>query len=181
MDKTIIRDIKSRFFALRNGVVADRLRSCGSPYKIIFGLLIPQVENIAASLTPSTEIADALWDNRSTRESRLLATMVHPLEAMTTEKALRWGQEADTIELADVLCFRLLRNLDNAEDLAYSLLESRKYMSLRLLMNLLILRRLSDVERARLVAANHLNDEDVAVKRVCNQLIDEIDWISQSN
>ena len=48
-------------------------------------------------------------------------------------------------------------------------------------MNLLILRRLSDVERARLVAANHLNDEDVAVKRVCNQLIDEIDWISQSN
>ena len=83
--------------------------------------------------------------------------------------------------MADVLCFRLLRNLDHAEDLAYSLLESRKYVSLRLLMNLLILRRLSDVERARLVAANHLNDEDVAVKRVCNQLIDEIDWISQSN
>ena len=38
MDKETIRQIKSDFFALRNGVIADKLRSAGCPYKIIFGL-----------------------------------------------------------------------------------------------------------------------------------------------
>ena len=76
MDKKQMQHIKSRFFALRNGVIADRLRKSGSPYKIIFGLMLPQMEQIAGECVPSKELAEMLWNNRSTRESRLLASMV---------------------------------------------------------------------------------------------------------
>ena len=52
MDKETIRQIKSDFFALRNGVIADKLRSAGCPYKIIFGLTVPQIESVAAKHEP---------------------------------------------------------------------------------------------------------------------------------
>ena len=42
--KEQIRQIKSDFFSLRNGEIADTLRKAGSPYKIIFGLQMPQLE-----------------------------------------------------------------------------------------------------------------------------------------
>ena len=45
--KEQIRQIKSDFFSLRNGEIADTLRKAGSPYKIIFGLQMPQLEQIA--------------------------------------------------------------------------------------------------------------------------------------
>ena len=45
-----LQNIKRRFFALRNGVIADTLRRAGSPFKIIFGLNLPQLAEIAAEL-----------------------------------------------------------------------------------------------------------------------------------
>ena len=44
LDKNLMRDIKTQFYALRNGAIAERLRTAGSPYKIIFGLMLPQIE-----------------------------------------------------------------------------------------------------------------------------------------
>ncbi len=64
-----MQQIKRRFFAMRNGVVADMLRRAGSPFHIIFGLNLPQIVEIASEI-PETQreaMADALWQNRSTR------------------------------------------------------------------------------------------------------------------
>ena len=59
-----------------------------------------------------------LWNNRSTRESRLLAAMVYPREEFTAKKAEEWISDADTVELVDLLCFRLVRYIPEAEMLA---------------------------------------------------------------
>ena len=106
MDKETIRQIKSDFFALRNGVIADKLRSAGCPYKIIFGLTVPQIESVAAKHEPSAGLAETLWANDSTRESRLMATMVFPVSEFSVDKAKKWIADADTVELVDMLCFR---------------------------------------------------------------------------
>lgn len=177
MDKETIRQIKSDFFALRNGVIADKLRSAGSPYKIIFGLTVPQIESVAAKHPQSAELAEALWDNATTRESRLMAAMVYPVEDFTLDKARQWLAEADTNELVDMLCFRLVRNIDGAETLAFQLAAESEtvYAGLRLLMNLLVLRRLSNVDMAKEVADGQ-KEEVGAVGRVARQIADEIEY-----
>mgnify|MGYP003202348806 CR=1 FL=1 len=163
MDKETIRQIKSDFFALRNGVIADKLRSAGCPYKIIFGLTVPQIESVAAKHEPSAGLAETLWANDSTRESRLMAK--------------KWIADADTVELVDMLCFRLVRNVEGVEQLAFSLAgeEPTRYAGLRLLMNLLVVRKLADVEKAKGVASQWAEGGD-AVARVARQIKEEIEW-----
>ena len=39
--------IKRRFFAMRNGIIADTLRKAGLDYRMIFGLNLPQITDIA--------------------------------------------------------------------------------------------------------------------------------------
>ncbi len=177
MDKETVRQIKSDFFALRNGVIADRLRDAGYPYKIIFGLEIPQMEQIAAKQIKSAELAETLWQNVTTRESQLLATMVYPQEEFTIEKAQQWLSEADTVELTDQLCFRLIRDIAEAESLAFSLLADEKtaYAGMRLIMNLLVLRKLKDVDVVKQMAEK-LSDGTDALSRVSRQVVDEIEW-----
>lgn len=185
MEKEKMKDIKTRFFALRNGIVADRLRRSGCPYKIIFGLMVPQMEQVAARCVPSVELAGMLWENRSTRESRMLATMVYPAEEFSIEKAREWAADADTEELTDQLCFRLVRRLDGAESLADESFQSgdvrRRYFALRLLMNLLVIGRLKDVDAAFEMAVAELAESRAETQRVCRQLIDEIDWLRESH
>lgn len=184
MDKKQMQHIKSRFFALRNGVIADRLRKSGSPYKIIFGLMLPQMEQIAGECVPSKELAEMLWNNRSTRESRLLASMVYPREEFTAKKAEEWISDADTVELVDLLCFRLVRYIPEAEMLAKAYFcrgdASNRYVALRLSMNLLVLRTLSDIDEAYRMAQEELAANRGETIGVCRQIIDEIDWLRES-
>lgn len=71
--------IKRRFYAMRNGIIADTLRKAGLGYKIIFGLNLPQITEIASGLTADADLAEELWADRRTRESMLLAPMLYPV------------------------------------------------------------------------------------------------------
>ena len=126
MNETV-RQIKQQFFAFRNGILADALRKQG-PYEIIFGLQIPQIAEIARSLTPSMELARTLWEDSKVRESRLLATYLFPVEEIDLEKALSLSSEANTVEEADMLAFRLLKRLPFASSLLEAM-ESREDVS----------------------------------------------------
>ena len=68
-----LKNIRHQFFAFRNGIVADALRK-QFDYRMIFGLQIPQIAEIARQYTPSSELAETLWAEKGNRESRLLAT-----------------------------------------------------------------------------------------------------------
>lgn len=117
--QTSLAEIRQRFFALRNGILADQLRSAGVPHKMIFGLNVPQLAEIARSLTPSMALAEALW-LESSREGRLLACYMFPPQEVDYDLALRLMSEVVTPEEADMLAFRLLKRLPFAARLADS-------------------------------------------------------------
>lgn len=109
--------IKKQFFAFRNGIVADALRKAGMPYKVIFGLQVPQIAEIARGIRPDMTTADELWADSTVRESRLLASYIYPHEEMTLEKGLEIARGILTREEADMLAFRLFKRLPFAASL----------------------------------------------------------------
>ncbi len=181
VDNEQIRAIKSEFFALRNGEIADRLRRAGSPYKIIFGLQLSQLDAMAARLQKSMELAETLWQNSSTRESRLLAVLVFPLDRLTRQLAAELLAQADTRELVDLLCFKLVRNLPDAEALVGELSGADTYAALRLAMNLLCLQKLENLDAVYALAQAELANADSTCRIVARQVVDEIDFLRESD
>lgn len=134
-----LREVKQRFFALRNGLLADMLRKqCMLPHRVIFGLNLPQIKEIATSIGGAdASLAAQLWADADCRESRLLAAMVCP----PSPEALSWLTEVNSVEEADVICHRLLRRcpgaLEAASEAANADEPLTRYAALRLLLNLL--------------------------------------------
>lgn len=124
-----IRHIKHEFMAYRNGIVAETLRKAGMGYKVIFGLQLPQLSSIARSVQKSSVLADSLWGDSEVRESRLLATMLFPEDEVSIEKAIGLARSVQTIEEADILCFKLLRRLPHARKIAETLLTESSPLS----------------------------------------------------
>ena len=116
-----LNEIHRRFRLAMNGVVSSSMRSKGMPYKVNFGVSLPQLKQIAAQYQPDSALARALWEE-DIRESRLLATFLQPHEGFTKAEALQWAEEADTPELADFLCMNLLQYLPYAPELADTLI-----------------------------------------------------------
>ena len=119
-----IQAIKHRFYAMRNGIVADTLRRAGAPYRMIFGVNLPHLKEIAADITPDAALARELWADTSTRESLLLAPMVMPPAEFTIDEARRWLATAPSAEAIDILCLRLLGRMPYAPALAAELAAS---------------------------------------------------------
>lgn len=114
-----IKEIKQQFFTFRNGILAEQLRSAGVPAKIIFGLNIPQISQIALQTEKSPELTTALWEDKSVRESRLLALCLMPASLMPTriEDALKLADDVCSPEEADMLAFKVLKHLRFASEL----------------------------------------------------------------
>lgn len=106
---------------MRNGIVADTLRRAGSPFRIIFGLNLPQIVEIAAETGYNRELAESLWANSTTRESMLLAPMLVNPATFSREDARRWISTIPTAEVADIFCHRLLRHTEFGWELAEEL------------------------------------------------------------
>lgn len=134
--------VKRRFFAMRNGIIADSIRKAGFGYRMVFGLNLPQLVEIAADFAPDPELAEQLWADTRTRESRLLAPMLIDPSALLLPQAIEMAGSVDTVEVADILCHRLLRRRpDMAEEISEALLAKDEplmtYTALRLWFNLL--------------------------------------------
>lgn len=173
-----MQTVKRNFFAMRNGVIADALRRGGSPFRIIFGLNLPQISEIAAKWTPDTPLAERLWANTTTRESMLLAPMIVDRAAFTIDDARRWIVAIPAHEVADVMCLKLLRNLSYANELAGELAQSEqpmaRYTAVRLMFNLVH----KDPEGALVFAERMLASEtDSACLTVARQLREECEFL----
>ena len=137
-DKTLMQNVKQRFFALRNGMTADTLRRAGSTYRIIFGLNVPQIRQVAEAFgMPNDALAAELWANTSTRESRLMAPMLADPSRMSLSDALEWVATATAqVEELDMLCHSLLRKSAHVDALIARLSgepeSHRRYVALRL-------------------------------------------------
>ena len=186
-----MQTIKRRFFAMRNGALAQQMRSGGLDYRINFGLNIPQIKEIAREVaswgltdTELAGIATELWHNTSTRESMLMAPMIFPTGAMTDEIAAEWLSEAPTTEVADMLCHSLLRHLTCAPAIAAHLLgtleatDINRYASLRLMFNLLMLGQITPGALAPEVDAERLRTCGLTAP-LCRQILQEIEFLSE--
>lgn len=166
------REAKQQFFALRNGLLADTLRKqCALPYKLIFGLNIIQLREIAAQAGKDANLAEKLWADTDCRESRLLAPMIMP------EPDLQWLAEVRTPEEADILCHASLRQHPDAENAAAEAVRSEnpmiRYAGIRLLLNLLP----SATETAR--KALESLPADPMTTGVARQLQQELEFLSE--
>lgn len=135
-----MQTLKRSMYAMRNGVVADALRRGGCPHRMVFGVNLPQLAEIASAFGKNREVAEQLWADSGTRESMLLAPMLMPAEEFSASDALRWIDACPSREAIDILCLKLLRLSPYALDLARSLAADaapmRHYAGLRLMCNL---------------------------------------------
>lgn len=114
-----LADIKHQFFAYRNGIIADALRSQASPHSQIFGLNVPQLAEIARGLTADEDLARRLWADSLCRESRLLACYLFPSDTDTTSiiEGYELAPGIMSPEEADMLSFRLLKRREDAAEI----------------------------------------------------------------
>lgn len=172
-----IQEIKRRFFAMRNGIIADTLRKNGSSFKIIFGLNLPQITDIANDLGTNSNLARQFWENKSTRESMILATMLMPVSEFDRSLALQWINEVNDIEIADILVHRLLRKLPYAFDLAILLSESpsdkHRYISMRILWHFLSTHK----GECEMIAKAEVERDCSLTKRAAAQIVEELEFL----
>lgn len=171
------QNIKRRFFALRNGVVADRLRSAGDPHRIIFGLNLPQLHEIADGHGPDGDMAQTLWQNRSTRESRLLATMLFDVQCIDMKSAIELAKDTICQEEADILCHSLLRMHPQAWQIAFEMTRQQMpqsvYCGLRLMFNLLNANPILLAPQVHAVAERFVGHSDMQVSALATTLDNE--------
>lgn len=144
--KKMIQEIKKEFFGYRNGVVAERLRAAGDPHSVIMGCQLADIIAIADHYGKNALLAQSLWNNVNHRECRIAAPMLYPIEKMTIETATAWCLNVESVEIADVLCHRLMRHLPFAttmwQHLHTSVTPLVRYTAYRLLLNLLLMKKI---------------------------------------
>lgn len=114
---SILQQIKKDFFAFRNGIVADALRKVYTSDVKIYGLMAPQLMEISNKYPKNLEVGLKLWDDKSCRESRMLALYFIPPQEISLNQALKLAQEVRSEEEAEFLAFKVLRNIPEAYEL----------------------------------------------------------------
>ncbi|MCM1021482.1 MAG: DNA alkylation repair protein [Muribaculum sp.] len=178
----VITDIKKQFYAFRNGIIAETLRKQGSPYKYIFGLNLPQINEIAQNTEHTVELALQLLDNESTRESQLLSAMLIPANRLTVNLAQEWIEKAKSREAIDVFC---MKQLSQNREIAVELIASNigatnpltRYAVLRMFFRLLP----EKLEDAKKFAEHEFAQNCDTTRLIALQLLNEISYFVQEN
>ena len=122
-----IRQIKAQLRLFMNGVLSQSLREKGLTYRLIFGVELPRLKEIAAGYEPSHELAQALWQE-DIRECKILAAYLQPTDTFAPELADYWMESVTNTELADYLCMALFRRLPYASQKAFQWMASENRM-----------------------------------------------------
>lgn len=174
----MIKEIKKEFFAYRNGVVAEQLRVAGDPHTMIMGCQLADVIAITSRYEKDARLAQALWDDIQHRECRMAATMLYPIDDFDMATALAWCHSVESVEIADVLCHRLLRHLDYVPQLFHQLHDSEKplvrYTAYRLLLNLLLMNRIEKTTELRSMVKKDLSTAPPLLQQLLESIIEEM-------
>ena len=176
-----LQTVKRHFFAMRNGIIAHTLRKGGSQYKIIFGLNVPQLREIAERIGYDSDLAEQLRRNVTTRESQLIFPMLIDSASVEMNDALQMVSETTSHEAADMLCHGLLRRLPFSFDLAQSLAledksDNERYCSMRLLWHHISSAHTDEVYR---IASQEADRNCGLTFRLARQIVDEIEFLRE--
>ena len=164
-----------------NGDVSASMRAIGMPYKLNFGLDAASLREIGGNLTPDAALAEALWVE-SSRECKILATMVYPKPAFTPELADAWLEGCFTTELLEQFVFNLLQHLPFASELAatWSNHPDSQYRSAGyvLTLRLLISKKIPVVDAASLnQARTDTLDANTPLRLHASRLVERCDFV----
>lgn len=134
-----VKEIKKALRSAMNGVLSAQMRQAGMPYRLVFGVELPRLTEIAKEFSPGRPLAQALW-NEPIRECKILASMLMPKEEMFPEMAEIWTEEMPTAEIAQTAVMYLLSKTSWAADTAFQWIAGEHPM--RQLCGYLILARL---------------------------------------
>ena len=176
----IAKQIRQDFFAFRNGLLADALKDSGDKHRMIFGLNITQIADIAKKHEPTEHVANELWQSAETRECRLIAPMIYPIDKFDKATALNWISQIENTEISDNLCHKLLRHTSYASALCLELTDGsdmQRYTSMRLAINLIATGKNIDNNKMHEFAKNELSCNNSANISVAKRLIEDLSEI----
>lgn len=108
-----IMDIRKRCRMAMDGVISSKMRAHGFNYKLNFGVPVPKIKEIASRYVPDVVLAEKLW-KENTRELKILATLLYPIQEFSIETARSWVREIPNQEIREQVCFNLFRKLPYA-------------------------------------------------------------------
>ena len=124
-----VREIKGKLRLFMNGILSQSLREKGLKYRLIFGVELPRLREIAAGYEPNHELAQALW-KEDIRECKILAAYLQPTETFYPEIADIWMEQIPKSELAEYVCMALFRRLPYASQKAFEWMASNERMTI---------------------------------------------------
>ncbi len=121
----LINDIKKELRANMNGVASAHARQT-EDYRINWGIELPRLEKIADEIGQLCDekelsrraLAQALW-NESTRECKILACMLMPVDEFAEEVCDIWTESIHTEEIGMMFCLYLVQKLPYASTKAF--------------------------------------------------------------
>lgn len=120
-----LMEIKRSFRLVMNGPTSQSMRQMGMEYKLNWGVPFIELKKMAASYGKDYELAIELW-KEDIRECKILATLIMPAERMLPEITEVWMEQVSSQEMAEMLAFNLLQDVDYAPVLAYQWMASDK-------------------------------------------------------
>ena len=176
-----VREIKGKLRLFMNGVLSQSLREKGLKYRLIFGVELPRLREIAAGYEQNHELAQALW-KEDIRECKILAAYLQPVESFDAELADFWMESVHNTELADYLCMALLRRLPYASQKAFQWIASDNrmevYTGFRLMSHLFVTLGTEMNERSRNEffdqAQAALQGDDMLVKQAAQSALERL-------
>ncbi len=118
-------EIKRSFRLIMNGPTSQSMRKMGMEYKLNWGVPFIELRKMATEYGKDYELAIELW-KEDIRECKILATLIMPAEQMLPEITEIWMEQVTSQEMAEMLAFNLLQDVDYAPVLAYQWMASDK-------------------------------------------------------
>jgi len=109
-----LKEIRQACRLAMNGDASASMRKYGLTYKLNFGLMISQIKTISDRYTADSQLATLLWE-QDTRELKIMATFLFPVDEFSVELANKWILEISNQEIREQLTKNLLQNLPFAE------------------------------------------------------------------
>ena len=181
-----VREIKGKLRLFMNGVLSQSLREKGLQYRLIFGVELPRLKEIASGYEQNHDLAQALW-KEDIRECKILAAYLQPAETFAPELADFWMESVHNTELADYLCMILLRRLPYASQKAFQWMASEQrieiYTGFRLMTHLFALYGTEMNERScnEFLDQAHaaLQGDDLLIKQAAQSALDRYEAYSE--
>ena len=108
---------------MMSGATSASMRERGLTYKVNFGVELPRLKQLAATLEKGHKLAGELW-KEDIRESKILAALLQPVDTFYPEIADIWVADIRTMEIAELTVMNLFQHLDYAPQLSFQWIAS---------------------------------------------------------